>query len=320
MSEIAETEKSVDPKPGFLEELRAFFAYLPHKEVFLVLGVCWFALFHFLGNSTFGYVDTSSIFSWMYTAYNAPDSEDGHGNLIPFVVLVLIWLKRDSLMAVELKPWRMAFPLIVLAILLHLVGFVAQQPRISIVALFLGFYGIMGLCWGRKWMLNIFFPYFLVAFCMPIGSLSTVITFPLRLLVTDLAVGFSSGVLQLDIIKEGTLIFDGERSFQYDVAPACSGIRSLITLFALTTIYGFTSYKTYWRRGVMMLASLPLAILGNVLRIVIVIVEGDVYGMEAGLKIEQKLGFLTFLVAIIGIMVMGHFLSEEQPKLKQNEE
>ncbi|MBT5707745.1 MAG: exosortase/archaeosortase family protein, partial [Verrucomicrobia bacterium] len=147
-----------------------------------------------------------------------------------------------------------------------------------------------------------------------------IITFPLRILVTQISVGFASGVLQLDIIREGTLIFDGDRSFQFDVAPACSGIRSLITLFALTTIYGFVSYKAFWRRGVMMLASVPLAILGNVLRITTVIVVGDVYGMKAGVAIEQKLGFLTFLVAIIGIMVLGHFLNEEQPVAEQNDE
>ncbi|MDB4796731.1 exosortase/archaeosortase family protein [bacterium] len=320
MSEIATNEKTVDQKPGFLEEFTAFWRVLPNKEIFIVLGVCWVALFHFLGNSTFGYVDTGSIFSWMYNSFNAPDSEDSHGNLIPFVVLALIWWKRDILVEIELKQWRMAFPLIVVAIILHLFGFVAQQPRISVVALFLGLYGIMGLCWGPKWMRNIFFPYFLLAFCVPIGSMADIITFPLRILVTQISVGFASGVLQLDIIREGTLIFDGDRSFQFDVAPACSGIRSLITLFALTTIYGFVSYKAFWRRGVMMLASVPLAILGNVLRITTVIVVGDVYGMKAGVAIEQKLGFLTFLVAIIGIMVLGHFLNEEQPVAEQNDE
>jgi exosortase len=320
MSEIAANEKTVDPKPGFLEEFTAFWRILPNKEIFFVLGVSWVALFYFLGNSTFGYVDTGSIFSWMYAAFNNPIYDDSHGNLIPFVVLALIWWKRDILVSVELKQWRMAFPLIVAAIALHLIGFVAQQPRISVVALFLGIYGIMGLCWGPKWMRNIFFPYFLLAFCVPIGSLADIITFPLRIFVTQIAVGFSSGVLQLDIIREGTLIFDGDRSFQFDVAPACSGIRSLITLFALTTIYGFVSYKAFWRRGVMMLASVPLAILGNVLRITTVIVVGDVYGMDAGVAIEQKLGFLTFLVAIVGIMVLGHFLNEDRPVAEQNDE
>ena len=308
------------PQPGFVDELKAFANALPNKPVFVVLLLSWVALFHFLGNSTFGYVDTGSIFQWMYTAYNAPESEDGHGNLIPFVVLALIWWKRDQLLKVNIVPWKGGFGLVVLAIVLHLLGFVAQQPRISIVALFTGLYGIMGLCWGYSWLRTIFFPFFLFAFCVPIGSLAIELTFPLRVLVSELSVLTATKVFQLDVIREGTLIFDADRSFRFDVAPACSGIRSLITLFALTTIFGFVTFRSYWRRGLMMLASIPLAVLGNILRITTVIIVGHQYSQEMGIKIEQKLGFLTFLVAIVGIMVLSHFLAEPEPVTESKED
>ncbi len=317
MSEVAANESSAEIRPGFLEELRAFWSALPQKEVFLVLAGAWFLLFGLLGNSTFGYVDTGSLFSWMYTSYNAPDSEDSHGNLIPFVVLGLIWWKREKLQSLRLDAWPLALVLIVGALILHAIGFIAQQPRISIIAMMTGFYGIMGLCWGKEWMRHVMFPYFLVVFCVPIGSLADIITFPLRVLVSEIAVWVATNVLQLEIIREGTLIFDADRSFQFDVAPACSGIRSLITLFALTTIYGFTTFETTWRRAVMMFSSVPLAVLGNVLRITTVVLVGDVYGQEMGKTIEQKLGFLTFLVAIVGILVLSHFLVENRPKVSE---
>ncbi len=312
MSESVAEPSSEESKPTFFDELEAFGAALPQKSLFAVLAVVWLGLFAFIGNSTFGYIDTGSLYSWAYASYNAPDSEDSHGNLIPFVVLGLIWWKRKELMAVEMRPSNWAFGIVVLAVLLHAVGFISQQPRISIVSLFVGLYGLMGLLWGTGWMRAVFFPYFLVIFCVPIGSLSTVVTFPLRILVSELAVAFATGVLDLQIIREGTLIFDADRTFQYNVAPACSGIRSLITLFALTTIYGFTTFRSPWRRVVMMFASVPLAVLGNLLRITTVIIVGDVKGMQAGLDIEQKLGFLTFLVAIVGVMILGHFLNEER--------
>lgn len=316
---LAETQVD-ESRPGFLDEVRHFLSVLPDKGVFVVLAVAWLLLFQFFGNSTFGYIDTSSLYAWMYSSYNAPLSEDGHGNLIPFVVLILLWWKRDELKGLSLKPWSWAFGLIVGALLLHAIGFIAQQPRISIVALVVGFYGIMGLCWGFQWLKNTFFPFFLFAFSVPIGSLATVITFPLRLLVSEIAVVVATSLLGLDIVREGTMIFDADRSFQYDVAPACSGIRSLITLFAFTTIYGFITYRSLWRRIVMMLASVPLAIIGNVLRITTVIAVGDIYGMKAGLKIEQKLGILTFIVAIVGVMALGHFLREAPLEAKEHEE
>ena len=80
---------------------------LPDKGLFFGLLAAWCALFHFLGNSTFGYVDTPSLFHWMYNAYNSksPAADDGHANLIPFVVLGLFWWKRKELLAQPLKTW-----------------------------------------------------------------------------------------------------------------------------------------------------------------------------------------------------------------------
>ena len=80
---------------------------LPDKGLFLVLLAAWLAMFYFVGNSTFGYVDTPSLFHWMYNAYNSqsPTADDGHGNLIPFVVLGLFWWKRQELLAQPLKTW-----------------------------------------------------------------------------------------------------------------------------------------------------------------------------------------------------------------------
>ena len=306
---------------SFVEEIRNFWEFLPQKRVVAVLALAWLALFQFWGSSTFGYIDTASLFSWMYNAYTAPFSEDGHGLFIPFVVLGLLWWKRGELTALRLEPWPWAFPIFAASLLLHVVGFMAQQARISVAALFLGLYAILGLCWGRGWLRRTFFPYFLFVFCVPIGSLATAVTLPLRLLVTQLAVGFASIALQLDVARDGTLIFDSARSYQYDVAPACSGIRSLIALFALATIYGFVSFQSPWRRAAMMFSSIPLAVLGNVLRIIVVIVVGSVYGEAAGEKVEQKLGLVTFfLIGIVGLVIVSRFLEEKKLATKpQNE-
>ena len=56
--------------------------------------------------------------------------------------------------------------------------------------------------------------------------------------------------------------------------------------------------------------AVPLAILGNVMRLIIIIITADKYGEAAGKAIEQKLGFLTFAVAIVVMMGLGYFLRE----------
>jgi exosortase len=286
----------------------------PDKPLFFAVLAAWLALFHFLGNSTFGYVDTGSLFLWLDTAYNAKGSDDGHGNLIPFVVLVLFWLKREELLAVGKRIWWPALGLVGLAVALHFAGYLVQQPRVSVVALILGIYGLMGLVWGRELMRVSFFPFCLLIFCVPVGSLGEALTFPLRILVTKLTVWVSHDVLALDVVRDGSRIFDSQRKFSYDVAPACSGIRSLVSLLALTTIYGFVTFKTAWRRGVMVAMALPLAVLGNVLRLVIVVLVADVWGQEAGQRVETNLGFLTFAVALGFSLWLGHFLREDKRK------
>ena len=57
--------------PGFADELRAYWRGLPNKTVFFPLLAAWLALFHFLGNATFGYTNTPSLLRWMYNAYIA---------------------------------------------------------------------------------------------------------------------------------------------------------------------------------------------------------------------------------------------------------
>ena len=74
---------------------------MPHKGVFLPLLAGWLLLFHLLGNSTLGYVNSPSLFVWLYELYNSPFHYDDHGLFIPFVVLGLFWWKRAELLAVE---------------------------------------------------------------------------------------------------------------------------------------------------------------------------------------------------------------------------
>ena len=96
-----------DAPPGFSDELRSFWRQIPAKGLFFPLLVVWLALFQFLGNSTFGYEDTPSLFKWMFIAYNKKSdiADDSHGNLIPFAVLALLWWKRQELLTLKTRPW-----------------------------------------------------------------------------------------------------------------------------------------------------------------------------------------------------------------------
>jgi hypothetical protein len=170
------------------EELKSVWNQLPNKGFFFVLLAAWLALFQFLGNSVFGYLDTHSLLYAMWKDYTVTSnvSDDSHGVLIPFVVLVLFWWKRDQLLALPLRAWWPGILILALGVVIHMVGYAVQQPRISIIGLFVGIYGLMGLAWGPDWLRASFFPYFLFGFCVPLGTLVDPVTFPLRLMVSKL--------------------------------------------------------------------------------------------------------------------------------------
>ncbi len=306
--------KGVSPKPSaMLDELRRWWLAHPSKGLFLSLFILWCLLFHFLGNSTYTYVDTRSLFLWLkYIVTISPD--DDYCMFIPLVVLALLIWKRDELMKVPKRIWWPGFALVALGLVIHIAGFLVQQARVSMVGFIVGLYGLTGLIWGKAWLRATFFPMFLLGFCIPLGTLAEVITLPLRKLVTFISVGIGHDLLGIEVQPNGSQILDLQGHPLYDVAPACSGIRSLISLLALTTIYGFMTLNSIWKRILIILTAFPLAVIGNVMRISSVIVIGELFGAKAGVLIEQKLGFLTFAVAIAGMLFIGRLLRVKQVK------
>ena len=293
---------------------------LPNRWFFLLLAAAWVALFAFLGNTTVNYADSPSLLKWMYSQYASPVLDEGHGLLIPFLVLLLYWVKRKELVAQPLGLWWPAIGLFGFALLLHFVGFMSQQQRLSVIGFLLGLYALTGLAWGWNWLKASFFPFFLFAFCVPVSEYAVELTMPLRLLVARIVEIIAHLGLAPDLIREGTQLFDAQHTFAYEVAAACSGIRSLVALLALMTIYGFLNFKAPWRRAVMMLVAIPLAILGNVVRLCFTIAVAEAFGQKAGKAVETDAGYLTFVVALGSAYLVARWLEKtEAPKTGADE-
>src|SRR4051812_19182205 len=244
------------PAPGLRDELIWYWQRWPAKPLWLGLFVAWLALFHFLGNSTLGYIETRSLFGWMRYCYSQqPDDE--HGYLIPIVVLVMFWWKRKELLARAADVWWPAVGVILLALALHVIAYRVQQTRLSIIAFALGLYGLLGLTWGRRFMVHSFFPMVLFVFSVPLSTVSETITYPLRMLVTKISWAIGHWVLAMPIRREGSQIIGPDGV--YDVVAACSGIRSLTALGAVTMIYAFVAFATFGKRLTILLAAFPLA-------------------------------------------------------------
>jgi exosortase len=302
-------DKAPEPcaRLGFREEFLWYWQRWPNKALWLGAFAGWLLLFHFLGNSTFGYTQTPSLFGWMRYCYDRA-ADDEHGYLIPLVVLVLFWWKRRELLDAVTGVWWPALGVVAPALGIHVLAYMVQQTRISILAFFLGMWGLLGFVWGRRFLRASFFPMVLFVFCVPLATVSTTLTFPLRLLVTKLSVGIGSGVLAMPIVGDGSIIRNSAGVAMYDVAPACSGIRSLTALGAITMIYAFMSFKAGWQRWLILFSAIPLAVAGNVARVTTVMVLGDAFGHDLAMRLEQHLGLVTFSVAVVSLLLLGNWL------------
>lgn len=300
------------PTDSLSDEIRACWRALPDKGLFFGLFVAWLLLFQFLGNSSFGYIPSPSLFNWMYVAYNRESliSDDAHGNLIPFLVLGLLWWKRKELLSLPMKTWWPALLLVGLGLLAHVVGFIVQQQRLSIIGLFAGIYGLTGVVWGPRWLYASFFPFFLFAFMVPLGSLTEPVTFPLRIMVSWIVEHLFNGVLGIGVIRQGTELLNALGTYKYEVAAACSGMRSLISIFLVAVSYAFLVFQSPWKRAVMVAASLPLAVIGNVVRLGTIVAAGEWKGQSAGNYVHEDplISMLPYIPAFIGMMYIGRWL------------
>ena len=304
-----------EPRMNFWQDTADCWQRLPNKAFFFVLLAAWLALFQFFGNAILGYVHTPSLFSWMHGQYDNPSADDGHGNFIPFLVIGLFWWKRRELLAQPLSLWWPGLLILLAALMLHVAGYAMQQPYLSIAALFAGIYGLMGLAWGRAWLRNCLFPFFLFMFSVPLGQRAEFITFPLRQLVSRLS-EMVAHVLGIDVIRSGTQLFDPSGSYGFDVEAPCSGMRSLIAVFLLATIYGFFVFRSPWKRLLLMMLALPFSVLGNLARMLLIIMSAELGGREWGNYVHENwfISLVPYIPAMVGLLLVGRWLENRELK------
>lgn len=314
----ATTTSSPDPTvQDLIRQTEAFWTGLPRKGLFLGMLAGWALLFHLVGNATLGYTDSTSLFGWMDYAYRT-SQDDELGRYVPLIVLGLLWWRRNQLAALPKRPWAPGLVLVAGALLLHVLGFAAQQTRVSIAAFYAGAWALGGVVWGPAWLRATLLPCLLFIFAVPLGTLAEAITFPLRMIATHMTVWISQTLLGIDVIQQGNQVFDAGGHFQYEIAAACGGLRSLTATLALALIVALMNFDTTWRRLVMILSALPFAVLGNVLRLTLIIVAAEAFGQQGGNYVHDSswLSLLPYVPPFVGMALLSRWLREplEEPR------
>ncbi len=196
--------------------------------------------------------------------YNLPDYS--HGFLVPLFAAFLIWDKRKVLRATPVKQTWAGIPLVIFSIVVLILGIYGVELFTSRISFILLMAGLIWTFFGWAMLRELRFPLLVLVLAIPFPAIVfNQITFPLQLLASRIASDILP-LLGVPTLHEGNII--ELPVMKLEVAEACSGIRSLMSLFTLAVFYGYFLERTTTRRVILALASIPIAVTANVVRIV----------------------------------------------------
>lgn len=237
-----------------------------------------------------------------YTVYmfGDPLEDMSHGWVVPFVSAYVIWTQRKALrLAAGAPAWR-GLVWVCLFLAIGWVGSRGQQERLEQLSLIGMLWSVPYALWGKDVARLLRFPVGYLIFIIPVASYLDFFTIHLRILASTLSTGILNG-FGLGVEQSGTALFSrvpgGE--FNVDVADPCSGIRSLFAMMALTSAYAHFTQKTLAQKGALFACSIPLAVIGNIFRILSICLVATWVGQEAAMGYYHDYsGYVVFLVGV----------------------
>lgn len=250
-------------------------------------------------------------FIWMWDRWMAKESYYGHGILIPLVSLYFVWQRRELLRKAKVSSQMKGLFIVALGLFVHIICALLKVYFLSGFSFIFVLYGLVLFFFGKEVASHLIFPIFFLLAMIPlplvlIGNL----TVKLKLFAAQCAtfllnrIGFTS-------IQDGNII-RMPNSFVTVGAP-CSGLRSLIALLTLGLIFAYAMRVSYIKKGLFLLSAVPIAILANILRIMMLAIVNDLYGEKAVSGFFHDFsGFLVFAFAFAGLFIVNKMLEPKK--------
>ena len=123
----------------------------------------------------------------------------------------------------------------------------------------------------------------------------------MRVMATNITVQVSHW-LGIQVVQQGTLIFDRANRYQYNIEAACSGLRSLTIMLAMSCVFAFVMFQRKWKRAMLILLAFPLAIVGNSVRLLSIVVVAEIFGQKAGNYVHEHeiFSLIPYIPAMLG--------------------
>jgi exosortase len=235
------------------------------------------------------------------------DPNYSHGILVAPFSAYLVWRNRGTLRLLPIRPTWWGLAGIVGALVVLVVGklgaelFLSRSSLVLLIAAMVLFFA------GWRWLRALAFPLAFLFLMIPIPALIfDQISLPLQFFASHVASALLT-LIGVPVLREGNIIH--LPALTLEVAEACSGIRSLISLLALAIIYGYFVEFSLWRRVVLAASAVPIAVLANALRIMGTGMLVEYWSPEwAAGFFHAFSGWLVFIAALLLLFAFHNLL------------
>jgi exosortase B len=235
-------------------------------------------------------------------------AEQGHGPIIFFLSLWLIWRKWPQVKALAPAPGWAGWPVLVTGLGLYLLGRSQHILMFEIGAILVVMVAVVLLKIGARALRVLWFPFFFMLFMVPLpGELVAAVTMPMKMAVSWVTEQLLFA-LGYPISRAGVVLQMGQ--YQLLVADACAGLQTLLTLEALGLFYlNLMRHPSALRNIALAVLIIPISFMANVIRVIALTLTTYYFGDAAGQGfLHGFAGMVLFFTALVLILAVDNAL------------
>ncbi|MFH1148239.1 MAG: exosortase/archaeosortase family protein [Pseudomonadota bacterium] len=243
----------------------------------------------------------------------ATDEKYSHGYLIPAIAGYMIWTLRKDLKKIDPAPSNLGLAILILGLLQVIAARVGSELFLQRTSMIVVAFGISLFLAGGMFTRKISFPLAYLLLMIPVPAIIwDKFAFPMKLFASYVTAHIMH-TIGIPVLREGNILNLGNVTLE--VADACSGLRYLTSLFALSAALAFLTTNTKVRKWLLFFSAIPIAILGNILRLTVTAVLAGKYGEKAieGF-LHEFCGWLVFLAVVAMLLGANWLLSGGREK------
>ncbi len=225
-----------------------------------------------------------------------------HGILVGPAAAYMAWTKRDKLKTVPVRPSAWGAALLAWGAIQALLATAAQWIWASRVAFLISLVGSIVVVFGWRMVKELIYPLCtLILMIAPPTFIFERLTLSLQLLASRLGESCLE-VLGYSVLREGNIL--ELVGIKLSVEEACSGIRSLMAILFMCTLYNYFFVEGRSMRALILVMAVPIAILGNAGRIVATGMASQYNRALVSGAAHETFGYVSVLIAALGCMAL----------------